>query len=105
MAAGFRLILVEGRSPVIYRAQWVILEARGALVHFLFPGGPVCGRCFPGVGVQVHRFEVALAGVRVPQLRASGRSLPRQQLTVQQALGDASVLYAADVARPSPASV
>ena len=76
----------------------VLFEARETLVHFLFPGGPVCYGCFPG-------FEFVLAGVLVPQLRASGRSLPCHQLTIEKVLGDASVFHAADVAQPSHASL
>ena len=47
-----------------------------------FTSEPVCGGCFPGVGVDAQSFEVALADVLVPQLRASGRSLPCHQLRV-----------------------
>ena len=45
---------------------------REPLLHFLFPGGSVCGGCFPcvGNGVDAQSFEVALTGVLVPQLRA-----------------------------------
>ena len=57
---------------------------RETFVHFLCPGGPVCGGCFPGVSVDAQRFEVALAGVFVPLLWASGRSLPCHQLTVPE---------------------
>ena len=66
----------------------------------MFPGGPVCGCCFPGVGVDAQRFEVALAGVPVPQLQVSGLSLPCHQLTIEKILGDASANLAADVAQP-----
>ena len=69
-------------SPLPFLRQ-VILEARETLVHFLFPGGPVCGGCIPGVGVDAQRFEVALA---------SGWSLPFHQLTVEKVLADASVV-------------
>ena len=70
----------------------------------LFPGRPVCGCYFPGVGVHAQRFEVVLAGVLVLQLRASGWSLPCHQLTIEKVLGDASVFHAVDVAQPSHAS-
>ena len=57
------------------------------------------------VGVDAQRFGVALAGVLVPQLRASGRSLPCHQLTAEKVLGCACVFHAADVAQPSRASL
>ena len=83
----------------------VIFTVRETHLHFLFPGGPVCGGCFPGVSVEAQRFEVTIADVLAPQLRASGRSLPCHQLTVQKVLGDASVFHAADVAQPSHVSL
>ena len=78
---------------------------RETLVRFLFPGGPVCGGCFPGVGVHAQCFEISLAGVLVMQLRASGWSLSCHQLTIEKVLGDAPVFHAADVAQPSHASL
>ena len=70
-------------------------------MHFLYPGGPVCGGCFLCVRVHAQRFEVGLAGVLVPQLWASGWSLPCHQLTVVKVLGIASDFHAADVDQPS----
>ena len=49
--------------------------------------------------------SVELADVIVPQLRASGRSFPCQQLIIEKVLGDESVFHAADVVQPSHASL
>ena len=86
-------------------ASGSLQRERETLLHFLFPGGPVCGGYFTGVDVDTQLFEVALAVVLVPQLQGSGRPPPCHQLTMEKVLGDASVFHAADVAQPSHASL
>ena len=61
--------------------------------------------CFPCVGVDDQRLEVVLASALVTQLRASCRSLPCHQLTIEKVLGDESVFHAVGVAQPSHASL
>ena len=42
-------------------ASGSLQRERETFLHFLFPGGPVCGGCFLGVGVDAQSVEVALA--------------------------------------------